>query len=96
MVVVESGHILCAGICGSLEQWTAKDAQIIDLQGGSVSPGLVSFGSPLGLEEIRGEASTSDGYVFDPLLQEIPGIIGGDYSVIHAADGLQFTTRDAL
>ncbi|THG99949.1 hypothetical protein EW026_g2520 [Hermanssonia centrifuga] len=68
----------------------------VDLAGGWISPGLISFGSVLGLEEIQGEASTSDGYVLDPLLYKVPDIAGGDNSIIRAADGLQYTTRNAL
>ena len=97
VVVVENGHISCAGsdvACASAMH--QSDAQHINLMGGSISPGLLSFGSPLGLQEIQGEASTSDGYVFDPLVHEVPGILGGEGAVIHAADGLQFATRDAL
>lgn len=67
----------------------------IDLQGGSISPALVSFGSPLGLQEIMAESSTNDGYVYDPILREVPSILG-DKSVIRAADGLQYSTRHAL
>lgn len=59
------------------------------------SPALVSFGSPLGLQEISGEPSTYDGVVFDAF-GEVPAIIGGDQSVIRAVDGLQYGTRDAL
>jgi len=57
-------------------------------------PGLVSFGAPLGLTHIPGEASTNDGLVFDPLSMKVPEIIDG--TVIKAADGLLFATRDAL
>lgn len=52
---------------------------------------MTTFGSPLGLEEIQGEPSTSDGYV-DPLNR------WADTSTIipRAADGLKFMSRDAL
>ncbi|GJE95451.1 carbohydrate esterase family 9 protein [Phanerochaete sordida] len=96
MVVVEAGEIVCAGpeaACGAVKR---EGARFIDLQGGTISPGLLSFGSPLGLQEIQGEASTADGYVLDPLLVDSPKIVGGERTVIHAIDGLQFTTRDAL
>jgi hypothetical protein len=58
------------------------------------SPGLVSFGSPLALEDIQGEPSTHDGNVHDPFQNDTPKII--DSSVIRAADGLQFAARDTL
>jgi hypothetical protein len=49
----------------------------------------------LGLQEIAGEDSTGDGAVFDPLSMEMPTILG-EHTLIRAADGLQFGTRDAL
>ena len=67
----------------------------MDLKGGAISPGLVSFGAPLGLEEIEGESSTSDGYVYDSLLKGVPELVGGDSALIRASDGLIFATRDA-
>ena len=72
------------------------DADYIDLQGGSIAPGLVSAGSPLGLQEIDQEKSPQDGVVFDPLSSGVPGIVGGSGALIRAADGLLFGTRDAL
>lgn len=59
------------------------------------SPALVSYGSPMGLDHIQGEASTKDGLVLNPLTQEIPSILG-EGSVIRAVDGLQFSGRDSL
>ncbi|KAJ7056558.1 hypothetical protein C8F01DRAFT_1233681 [Mycena amicta] len=67
----------------------------VDLEGGSISPALVSAGSSLGLQEIAGEPSTVDGPVFDPLSEKIPSILGDDI-LARAVDGLQFGTRDAL
>lgn len=61
----------------------------------SLSPGLVSYGSPLGLEEIQDERSTHDGVVLDPLSNNIPALLAG-HEVISAVDGLQFTGRDTL
>lgn len=63
--------------------------------GGAISPGLVSFGSPLGLEHIKAEASTNDGIVLDPLVEAVPRVFGPD-AVPHAVDGLQLGSRDAL
>lgn len=59
------------------------------------SPGLVSYGSPLGLEEIEQEESTHDGAVLDPLSSDIPNVLAG-HEVILAVDGLQFAGRDTL
>lgn len=93
-VVTENGRITCVGVC-SMD--VAADATVIDLQGGSISPGLVSFGSPLGLEHIAAEQSTVDGPVYDPLSKNgVPRIVGGDGAIIRAADGLLYGTRDAL
>lgn len=61
----------------------------------SLSPGLVSYGSPLGLEEIQGERSTHDGVVLDPLSSHIPNLLAGN-EVMLAVDGLQFAGRDTL
>lgn len=72
-----------------------SDVDIVDLKGGAIAPGLVSFGSPLGLQEIQGEASTYDGSVYEPLLGNVPAIVGGSGVMIRAADGLQFAMRDA-
>jgi len=97
VVIVEKGQISCMG--DALTCSTASfgsSVERIDLYGGSISPALVSFGSPLGLNHIQGEASTNDGRVLDPLRTVVPGLLGGDGSVIRAVDGLQFSSRDAL
>ncbi|KAI0828485.1 carbohydrate esterase family 9 protein [Trametes gibbosa] len=98
-VVVREGKLHCIGAplsaCASAVG-DEDDAEYVDLEGGAISPGLVTTGSPLGLEEIHSEASTIDGYVLDPLTQVVPEIVGGSGAVIRAADGLQFGTRDAL
>ncbi|KAJ7731100.1 carbohydrate esterase family 9 protein [Mycena maculata] len=92
VVVVEKGRLVCSGDCAT--DLSRSDAVHIDLEGGSITPGLVSYGSPLGLSHISGEASTNDGPVFDPLSGNVPEIVDG--SIIKAADGLLFATRDAL
>lgn len=65
------------------------------IQYNSCSPGLISYGSPLGLQDILGERSTHDGIVFDPLTGSVPAILTGN-ELIKAADGLQFSGRDTL
>ncbi|KAJ6570161.1 carbohydrate esterase family 9 protein [Mycena vulgaris] len=93
VVVAEEGRIACVGACSM----DVAGATVIDLQGGSISPGLVSFGSPLGLEHIAQEDSTNDGVIYDALSPNgVPEIVGGDGAIIRAADGLLFRTRDAL
>ncbi|KAJ6500083.1 hypothetical protein C8R47DRAFT_1110364 [Mycena vitilis] len=94
-VLVEGGSITWSGSDADSELAVVEGAIIIDLQGGSISPALVSAGSMLGLQEIAAEESTTDGTVFDPLSMQIPTILG-EHTVIRAADGLQFGTRDAL
>lgn len=68
---------------------------VVDLLGGSISPGLITYGSSLGLEEIKSEGSTSDGEVFDPTFQPVLPVLG-EHTLVRAADGLQFGTRSAL
>ncbi|EKM54380.1 uncharacterized protein PHACADRAFT_123385 [Phanerochaete carnosa HHB-10118-sp] len=94
-VVVTNGTITAIGGGGFLPQFTTTPL-FIDLRGGSISPGLTTFGSPLGLVEIDAEASTADGLVFDPLIQRVPSIMGGDAALVRAVDGLQFGGRNAL
>ncbi|OSD06097.1 carbohydrate esterase family 9 protein [Trametes coccinea BRFM310] len=101
VVVVRAGKVECMGsaitsACASIIEDGRVDAQVINLEGGAIAPGLVSVGSSLGLEEITSEKTTIDGYVLDPLSKDVPVIVGGTGMVIRAADGLRFGTRDAL
>lgn len=100
VVVVQNGSITCLGDreteCLTDSLSIGSDVTSINLEGGSISPGLVSFGSSLGLEEIQSESSTTDGFVPESLLKPIPEILGGDFLRLHAEDGLQFGTRSAL
>ncbi|CAA7259139.1 unnamed protein product [Cyclocybe aegerita] len=96
VVVVEKGQVSCFGT--SLECQLGRygsDVQKVDLDGGSITPALISYGSPLGLNHIDQEASTNDGSVYNPLSGGAPSILGQG-PVIRAVDGLQFSTRDAL
>lgn len=72
-----------------------QHSDYLSVQSDPSSPGLISYGSPLGLEEIQGEGSTHDGPVFDPLTDSVPSILAGS-ELIKAADGLQFSGRDTL
>lgn len=101
VVVVEKGRITCSGdqdVCGlqALQKRGGDDVEFVDLEAGSVAPGLTSFGSPLGLEHINEEPSTNDGVIYDPLTERVPEITGGDTALIMASDGLEFESRDAL
>ncbi|TFY65178.1 hypothetical protein EVJ58_g2131 [Rhodofomes roseus] len=96
-VIVENGTVTCSGAYTScVTPNLLADAEVVNVKGGSISPGFTSFGSNLGLGEIGAEPSTMDGYVFDPLVQKVPAILGGDGAIIRAVDGLTFGTRNAL
>ena len=62
-VLVQDGQIACVGDC-VVENGLEFD--MVDLKGGSISPGWISAGSYLGLMEIQGERSTWDGVSFPP------------------------------
>lgn len=96
-VVVQDGKIVCmksepreCAISGSSVTTT------IDLRGGSIIPALMSYGSPLGLEEIAGEPSTGDGRFWNTFRADLPKITGDVGGVVRASDALQFSTRHAL
>ncbi|KAG6832608.1 hypothetical protein H0H92_014444 [Tricholoma furcatifolium] len=96
-VVVQDGYVVCSGTQAQcLSTLDASGATIMDLKGGSIAPGLVSFGSPLGLHHIEQEDSTNDGDVFDPFVDRgVPKVVGGDTAIVRAVDGLLFGSRDA-
>ncbi|KAJ7054365.1 carbohydrate esterase family 9 protein [Mycena amicta] len=95
VVVVEGGRPVCSGLLEQCGFWIrGANVRYVDLKHGAIFPALVSFGSALGLAHITGEASTQDGRVFDPLTSLIPELVDG--TLIQAADGLLFGTRDAL
>ena len=100
-VVLAGGRIFCAGTEGRCLD-AAEDVDVtrgdvvIDLQGGSVGPGLLTFGSPLGIEEIAGEATTGDGLTYDPYVADVPEILNDVGGIVRAVDALQFGTRNAL
>jgi hypothetical protein len=99
VVVAVNGTMICSGLrdaCVIPTRFSDSNVTLIDLHGGSISPGLVSFGAPLGLQIIDQESSTNDGNVYDPLIKAVPKILGGDGAVARAVDGLQYSSRDAL
>ena len=99
VAIVEKGLLKCFGsslTCDSEAFLQSPSVSVVDLEGGSLSPSLTTYGSPLGLEEMNQEPSTNDGYVPDPLLRSVPKVVGGDGALIRAVDGLQFGGRDAL
>ncbi|CAG8732051.1 9724_t:CDS:2, partial [Acaulospora colombiana] len=60
--------------------------ETIDVQGGVIAPGFLSYGGSIGLIEIEAESSTNDGVAFAPFKEEVPEIIG-DEPLMRAADG---------
>ncbi|KAJ7182422.1 hypothetical protein C8R43DRAFT_1100885 [Mycena crocata] len=97
-VLVSGGAVQCVARMGVDDECAsaagAEDAEVVDLMGGMLAPGLTTFGSDLGLSEIMLEPSTTDGRVFDPLTAVVPPILGN--TVIRAVDGLQFGGRNTL
>lgn len=98
VIFVRDGQILCVvdgnDHCGEYEHQVIDE--VVDLHGGSLLPGLTTYGSPLGLVEIRIESSTNDGEVHDPLVDgNMPSILGS-HTIIRAVDGLQFQGRNTL
>ncbi|KDQ57533.1 hypothetical protein JAAARDRAFT_267221 [Jaapia argillacea MUCL 33604] len=96
VVAAERGRIICAGSAMSCAPQLARpDAVVVDLEGGSLSPALVSFGSQLGMQEIAMEASTTDGSAIDAMTEIVPPLLAGN-EVVKAIDGIAFDSRDAL
>jgi len=99
VVVVRNGDITCYGTeatCSLDDLAQGERVRVVDLQGGAISPALLTYGSPLGLQEIEAELSTGDGPVFDLLTERVPKLVGGDISIVRAVDALQFAGRDSL
>ncbi|KAH9482556.1 hypothetical protein JR316_0004656 [Psilocybe cubensis] len=93
-VVVMDGVITCAGVCNNTD--LRESSRIVDVQGGSIAPGLMTYGSPLGLGEIAGEASTTDGETYDAFKRDVPKILDDTGAIVRAVDALMFGTRDSL
>jgi len=92
-VIVEGGKVTCVGRqCATID----GDATVMDLRGGVISPGLMTYGSPLGLEEIASEPSTADGVTYDAFASNVPKILDDSGAVVRAMDALVFSTRNAL
>ncbi|KZT52270.1 hypothetical protein CALCODRAFT_487269 [Calocera cornea HHB12733] len=89
-VLVKDGKIICTGTCARI----ASSPRLVDLEGGSVAPGLTSYGSSLGLVEILAEPSTNDGGAYDLFGNLAPEVLGG--KILRAVDGVQFGGKDML
>ncbi|THH28414.1 hypothetical protein EUX98_g5775 [Antrodiella citrinella] len=98
IVVLQNGAVTCVGRDdgGCYDVFDDVQRLTIDLHGGSMGPGLMSFGSPLGIEEIAGEISTMDGPLYNPFSRNVPTIVGDPGGMVRAVDALQFQTRNAL
>ncbi|KAI0268341.1 composite domain of metallo-dependent hydrolase [Gloeopeniophorella convolvens] len=96
IVVVEGGKIRCAGTGDACSSSLSTDARLIDLEGGVLAPAFISFGSNLGLQEISYEASTGDGFPYDPFAEDVPRFLRDPGGIVQAADALEFQTRNAL
>ncbi|KAG5653026.1 hypothetical protein H0H81_002648 [Sphagnurus paluster] len=94
VVVVEDGKITCLG--AACLAATSDTTNVVDLRGGSIAPGIMAYGSPLGLEEIAGEASTGDGKPYDAFAGNVPNILDDSGAIMRAMDALMFGTRNAL
>ncbi|KAF8597516.1 hypothetical protein BDV93DRAFT_547903 [Ceratobasidium sp. AG-I] len=96
VVVFSHGNVTCVGHGSDCASYATSGAKHVDLEHGSIVPGLVSFGAALGLVEIDAEGSTNDGSAPDGLEGGVPKIAGGDDFVARAVDGLSFVGRDSL
>ncbi|KAJ6515699.1 carbohydrate esterase family 9 protein [Mycena sanguinolenta] len=95
-VAVTSGSIICVGDKAVCPLNALDVAEYVDLEGGSIMPGLMTFGSPLGLEEIRSESSTGNGPTLDAFTERVPAILNDPGALANAMDALMFGTRNAL
>ncbi|ORY32152.1 hypothetical protein BCR39DRAFT_479328 [Naematelia encephala] len=89
-VVVRGGKVVCTGEC---EQDVDKDMPVVDLKGGSLTRGLISVGSPLGLAGIDMEEVTSDGDAYD-VTSVAADVLDG--ILVNAADGISFDYKNQL
>jgi imidazolonepropionase-like amidohydrolase len=103
-VVVKGGKMVCVGDCVVEED---VDYEVIDLKGGSFTPGLISVGSELGMREIQQEPSTRDGVStrskdlnvtddqtpYDPTAPAAEMVEG---LLVHGVDGVSFGGKNVL
>lgn len=85
-VVVEAGEIICIGAdCRSALR--DKMTPVIDLEGGSIGPGLIAYGASVGLGHIDFEGSTGDAGLDAFELGKPPSFMR------HASDALVFDSK---
>ncbi|KAG9004460.1 hypothetical protein FRB94_002331 [Tulasnella sp. JGI-2019a] len=96
VMIFVDGVLVCKSVQGAAGCATAmdnaQDLQIVDLKGGCLAPGLVSFGGSLGTMEIEQEPTTNDGESYGPFDKEFTVL--GDLD--RAVDGLSFEGRSML
>lgn len=88
-VILNNGVITCVGVCQISNNLTS-----IDLHGGTITPGLVSSGSKLGLfgpSDVDLDPESGSPMSTDPISFEPPSLL--DHQLIKAADGLTFNTK---
>lgn len=90
-VIIEDGQITCTGADCAIAQDLEFD--FVDLKGGSITAGLSTYGSYLGLMEIRQESSTTDGKILD-VLDDSSALLDG--LAVKGSDGARFGGRDQL
>lgn len=102
-VLVKQGKITCMIISeedspSSCDLGSDTSYKVVNLEGGIIAPALTTFGTEVGVSEIRLESSTNDGGVIDPLLSSVPSILGDGQavSIVKAVDGLSFQGRNTL
>lgn len=86
-VVVHSGEIVCAGDCDSTPAFNDASTPVVNLEGGSISPGLTAYGASVGLSHIDFEPSTGDSGL-DPFELGRPPTF-----IRHASDALVFDSK---
>lgn len=91
-VIVDGGEIVCVGHDCAVP-FKPEEYETIDLQGGSLSRGLITTGSKLGLMEIAQEELTHDGVAYDPTNARSRLLSG---LLVHAVDGARFEGKDEL
>lgn len=95
VIIIADGRIQCAGTsasCSNIKDIRAEN--IVDLQGGSIAPGLITFGAGIGLVEIEQEPGANDGTISDRITSTVPSILKD--AEIHAFDGIAFAGRNTL
>lgn len=99
-IVVANGKVLCSGESCTSSVCHSSSITTIDARGGTVLPGITSYGSNLGLTDIVSESETSDGYTLDPVSSPNAILSTPEYlrswPTARAVDGLQWGGHDLV